>query len=337
MKREHLTNLSSPFTGGRVIEVSDIEQKEFRKEKYSVHVRYYRCEDTGEQYTTGDQDELFCNDLYNQYRVRHGIPFPDEIRDIRERYGLNYTQISKIMGFGLNQWRQYEEGSIPNDSNARLIIAVKNKNVMKGMLEAAKEEFDDKEYLKLSDRINKTTDKSDSYENRLLFGKISRGILNGYAPMDAQKVKMMVEYLIDKEGGSICPTKLNKEMFYSDFLHFRNYGVSISGLSYRAIQYGPVPSHFDTIYDNLEDIVKEHVIISDNESVKLHLADDWSLKEGLFSHKELSTMERVSALLRPLSVSEVVKISHEESAWDDNVQNHGLIPYSYAFELKYGV
>ena len=40
---------------------------------------------------------------------------------------------------------------------------------------------------------------------------------------------------------------------------------SISGLKYRAIQYGPVPEHYDTIYDNTDGLTKESIVTFDSE------------------------------------------------------------------------
>ena len=52
--------IKSPFTGGRVKEVSTVEEHEFRKERFSVHVRYYVCEDTDERFTTTEQEKAKC-------------------------------------------------------------------------------------------------------------------------------------------------------------------------------------------------------------------------------------------------------------------------------------
>ena len=48
MNKQIVNSMSSPFTGGMVYLVEDTEVQTFRKEKYSVHVRYYVCKDTGE-------------------------------------------------------------------------------------------------------------------------------------------------------------------------------------------------------------------------------------------------------------------------------------------------
>ena len=49
MDKQIDNNMKSPFTGGPVYLVEDTEVQDFRKERYTVHVRYYECKDTGEQ------------------------------------------------------------------------------------------------------------------------------------------------------------------------------------------------------------------------------------------------------------------------------------------------
>lgn len=85
MNKQIVDNMSSPFTGGSVYLVDDVEEQEFHKEKYLVPVHYYECKDTGEQFTTEEQDEQLFDELYGQYRQRHGVPSPDEVREVRLR------------------------------------------------------------------------------------------------------------------------------------------------------------------------------------------------------------------------------------------------------------
>lgn len=153
MRTERYIDMKSPLTGGRVKLVEDIEYQEFRKEKYQVHVRYCICEDTGEQFTMEGQDDFVLNQIYCQYRLNHGIPFTDEIIALREHYGLNYTQMNKILGFGANQWKQYEQGVVPSESNGKIIVTIRNKQCMLALLEASRREFQDAEYTKVKASI----------------------------------------------------------------------------------------------------------------------------------------------------------------------------------------
>jgi len=62
-------------------------------------------------------------------------------------------------------------------------------------------------------------------------------------------------------------------MFYSDFLHFKKYGISISGLRYQAIEFGPVPVHYRTIYDNIDGLEQIISLVSDHKSSNSKVTD----------------------------------------------------------------
>lgn len=328
---EKYVELKSPFTGGRVKEVSTVEEHEFRKEKFSVHVRYYVCEDTGEKFTTSEQDELLFNELYSQYRVNHGIPFPEEIRAIRQHYGLNYQQMTKILGFGTNQYAQYEKGQVPSESNGKMLSAIMNRQFMLHLLEDSKAEFSAEEYNKVYQSVLSSEIKPESeVQRRLIFRDIRRSIYNGFGVLSVRKVSEMVKYFINHEGG-LFPTKLNKEMFYADFLHYKLYGQSISGLQYQAIQYGPVPVHYDTIYDNIDGINKEIVISHNMESTRLSCE---GYDPSVFTEQELQTLNSILVMARPMSTQDLITKSHKEEAWQNHREDNGLIPFSEAFGLR---
>jgi len=331
LSMEKYVDIKSPFTGGRVKEVSTVEVHEFRKENFTVHVRYYVCEDTGEKFTTTEQDELLFNELYAQYRVLHGIPFPEEIKAIRLYYGLNYQQITKILGFGANQYAQYEKGQMPSESNGKLLSVAMNPQFMLNLLEGCEAEFDEDEYLKVRQSILVSQIKPESdVLKRLIYRNTRRTINNGFGQLSVSKVSAMVKFFIFNEGG-IYPTKLNKEMFYADFLHYKLHGRSISGLQYQAIQYGPVPVHYDTIYDNIEGINKEIIVSYNTESTQLS-CDNFDAT--VFSEQELQTLHAVLAAIHPMTTQEIIQKSHEEDAWLNHRDGNQVIPYSEAFGLR---
>lgn len=329
---EKYVELKSPFTGGRVKEVSTVEEHEFRKELFSVHVRYYVCEDTGNRFTTKEQDELLFNELYSQYRVNHGIPFPEEIKAIRLHYGLNYQQMTKILGFGTNQYAQYEKGQVPSESNGKLLSAAMNRQFMLHLLEDSRAEFCEEEYNKVYQLVLTSEVKPEKdVQKRLLYRDTRRSVYNGFGVLSVSKVSEMVKFFICQEGG-IFPTKLNKEMFYADFLHYKQHGQSISGLQYQAIQYGPVPVHYDTIYDNIDGINKDIVVSHNMESTRLS-CEAWDA--SVFTEEELRTLNTVLLMARPMTTLDLIALSHEEEAWQNHREGNQLIPYSEAFRLKF--
>ena len=322
--------MKSPFTGGRVKEIFTTEVQELRKENYTVHARYYVCEDTGEKFTTTEQDELAFNELYGQYRVRHGIPFPEEIKATREKYGLSLAAISKILGFGINQYANYENGQVPSESNGKMILAAKNKSFIISLLDSSREQFTEAEYMKIRNSILSAPEESISDKLAALFYSDTQcSVYNGFGSLNTNKVANMVKFFIHKEG-SVFPTKLNKEMFYADFAHYRKHGRSISGLRYKAIKYGPVPYHYDTIYDNIDGVEKNIVISHNSESTCLS-CDGYDSKS--FSADELATLEHIFAITQELTTEQIVDKSHQEPAWANYNSQGGFIPYSEAFNL----
>ena len=322
--------VKSPFTGGKAEQVYATEEMEFRGETYLVHSQYYRCEDTGEKFTTVEQDTATFNDLYSQYRIKHGIPFPDEIKAIRQRYGMNYSQIGKLLGFGVNQWAKYETGQVPSESNGRLIGALRRKEVTLNLLNDLKDMYEPDEYEKTLKQIltSPDTDTLPS-ENHYFYEGTVRSINNGYGEFNHKKVEEMVKYLV--KGGTY-PTKLNKKMFYSDFLHFKRYGISISGLRYQAIKYGPVPVHYSTIYDHVPGLESMSIYSGDKESTLLTLST--GPDTSIFSQEELSTLEEINNKLEPLPVKEIIELSHKEAAWINNYPQKGIIPFSEAYTIS---
>lgn len=330
---EKYVNMKSPLTGGRVKEIFTTEEKEFRKEKFCVHVRYFICEDTGEQFTTTEQDTLQFNDLYAQYRIRHGIPFPDEIKSIRKQYNLNYSQISRILGFGANQYAKYEAGEVPSESNGKMIAAIKDKNVILGLLKSCKTIFQSSEYERILNSIIMSEERQDKYSalQQIVYTDYIRSILNGYGKKSVPKLFDMVRYIVIKHG-EIFPTKLNKLMFYSDFFNFRKTGESISGLKYRSLNYGPVPEHYATIYDNVPHLEKRIIEAHEMTSTLLYCASENSFDE--LSETEKESIDYVIEKLKPLSVSKIIDASHQENCWKTHSLNHDYIPYDDAFNLQ---
>ena len=322
--------IKSPFTGGKATEVYELTKMEFRGEEYLVHSRYYLCCDSGEKFSDSEQDDSTLNDLYSQYRIKHGIPFPDEIKAIRCRFGLNYSQIGKLLGFGVNQWAKYECGQVPSESNGRLISALRSKSVALTLLKNIRELYDEAEYIKVYNQILSSNDKDpDLNSDHIFYHGATRSIDNGYGEFNHQKVEEMVKFF--SENG-IYPTKMNKKLFYADFLHFKRYGISISGLRYQAIHYGPVPVHYNTIYDHVPGLLSAPDFIDNHEVTVLRAIEPADI--SIFTDKERDTLHTINAKLSPLSTREIINLSHQEATWLEHYPDKGIIPYSDAYRIK---
>lgn len=313
----------------------EIREWNFRGEVYEYTHAAWLCEDTGEEFTTDDMDDAGFLQVTNQYRRKYGIPYTDEILAIRELYGISAAKMSSILGFGANQWRLYETGEVPSVSNGRMIQSIKDPEVFMGYVRSSRLLLDEKEYNKISARIVAIGEREErSGERDYALSRVfqcERGEENGFAPQSLERLKNILLYMINRCDEVFC-TKMNKLLFYSDFLAYRRNRMAITGLSYKALEFGPVPERWDRVYSQFDEMAQEPR--SYNEKEGIVLVSEAVADTSFFSESELEIMDEVCAKFAKYSSSEISAISHEEKAWLECNEGHKRIPFRYAFELK---
>jgi hypothetical protein len=333
--------MQSPFTGGHATLRCERKQLEYRKELFEIIQFYYSCDDTKEEFTAEDIDQLNLNQLYNQYREKYCIPFPDEIKAIRAQYEASASKMSEILGFGTNSYRQYESGDIPTVANGRLILAAKDPQEFKNFIKASHSILNPKEYEKFISHVDVLIDQAKQNDwNRLftdqIFANSKPSEFTGYRNPSLERISHTISFFA-RNVDHLWKTKLNKLLFYSDFLHYKNTGYSICGIAYRAIQLGPVPAEYDKLYvklidDKLFDV--DFIPFSDGyigEALKANIDFD----KELFLESEIKTLNVVLNKLANKTSSEIVEISHREKGWIENESQHKIISYQkYAFDLN---
>lgn len=131
-----MTDLESPFTGGLVEEVIETRNYEMRGQQVTVSAAFYRCVDTGELFTSGEQDEAILLEMYRQYRERNQVPRVDVLKRRRKELGISAREASQLLGFGINQFSQYEAGELPSESNTLLLQFFCNERQLQSLLDA---------------------------------------------------------------------------------------------------------------------------------------------------------------------------------------------------------
>lgn len=325
--------MKSPFTGKEMKKVYEKRTWEFRGEKYEYVHASWLCADTGERFTTDETDNAAYVQVTNQYREKYGIPFTDEIIGLRERYGLSAAKMAQILGFGINQWRHYESGEVPSVSNGRMIRSIMTPSVFLDYVESSRNVLGLKEFEKIRSGVSLLAEQDNGrveYDLTRVY-RCARGSGNGYAPLSLDRLKNLLLYVLN-QCGEVFYTKMNKLLFYADFVAYRNLGMSISGLSYKAIEFGPVPDRWDRVYSQFDDIIQEPRAYGDKEGSVL--MSDVVADQTVFTEAEIEVLNEVCALFCNSTSSDMTRISHEECAWLDNVDGHRAIPFESAFQLK---
>jgi DNA-binding transcriptional regulator YiaG/uncharacterized phage-associated protein len=325
--------MKSPITGMEMSVGREMRDVTYRKETYPVVFHYYQCEETGEKFEDEHFSELNFNQVVNQYRVRNHIPFPAEIKEIRQKYELSAARMSDILGMGVNSWRNYEGGEVPSTSIASLIHAMaKPENFIQHIqLYSGLEE---KEQEKIIKHVQKLITGSCPCTDPLYRFIIQPDITTGFKAFGREKTKQVV--LFFAECMQPFKTKMNKLLFYADFVHFRNTAQSITGLRYAAIPHGPVPNHFEYLFEALEEegiICKDYALTSYGEVERILPTGKLKFDESMFSTSELNTLRYIAEKFKETSAGDIAEISHKEPAWIENIDGKRIIPFHYAFGL----
>src|SRR5690606_16893688 len=133
------------------------------------------------------------------------IPFPDEIKAIREQYDISAAKMSEILGLGINSYRQYENGEMPTVANGRLILAAKDPAEFKKFLEASHAVLTEREFEKYSKRVAGliASRKVDSWNQvflRKIFGDEKPSAFTGYRLPSLSKVSQMISFFAENVG-----------------------------------------------------------------------------------------------------------------------------------------
>jgi uncharacterized phage-associated protein/DNA-binding transcriptional regulator YiaG len=341
--------IESPFADGFALLHQEAATEKFRKEEFSFTYHHYVCQVTGQSFTTDELDNVNVNQVYSQYRQKHQIMFPEQIQQLRERYQLSAARMSLLLDFGPNQYRSYEDGEIPSDSNAAHLRLARNPRTFREMVRAKKDKLRPIEFAKLEDHLlaliqqdeeNFFTSDQPFLSPTLRNPRAIPDEYTGYTVPNQEKFAEMVLYFFE-HCQHLYLVRLNKLLFYADFLHYKSTGRSLSGYRYQAISYGPVPERYEMHFGLLVDeklltrsIDPERKNSYNGQSI-VNYSPTRSARREVFSSAEWATLETICEQLGRKSRETIVQLSHEEDAWVDNEQAQAPISYQqYAFKLK---
>nr|WP_170539172.1 type II TA system antitoxin MqsA family protein [Ruegeria arenilitoris] len=310
--------------------VERTETVRIRGEEISVSKVLRKCTACAEEYeNTKDHD--WRREAYDKYREIVGIPSSEEIRSWREVHNLTQSEVSALLGWGEATIGRYEKGSLPTVAQADQLKRIMTEVGLLALLEEKLYAVAETKRESLIDSLKAAA--LPSRYRSLVFDIhfTSDDKLNGGSPFSFEKAASIVRILC---AGNVTKTKLNKLVFYADFIAKKCIGQSISGMQYARVDYGPVPEKYETLYEGLAALE----VISVNDTF-IHGYNSKIFSPGTKSFEDcLTDTERNIALavrnyFYQYNATDIVEYSHKEKAWLE-VSNGRKISYDYSNELK---
>lgn len=161
------------------------------------------------------------------------------------------------------------------------------------------------------------------------FAKSQKFIRREESKLNVQLAKAIL-FLLVGEGRPVYKTKLNKLLFYAQFLYAqRNYG-NLIGKSFIKDHYGPVIQDLDS---ELE-ILRNHGLINMNTNGYGTLIYPLvRFRDDNYSIQEREVLQMVVERFRGVSASDISERSHHEVLWKEREMKQE-IPLSEAYKLS---
>ncbi len=156
-----------------------------------------------------------------------------------------------------------------------------------------------------------------------------------YSPtFDPAKFKELMLYAAEKsaEDPAFGATKLNKILFFSDFLSFGLAGYSITGASYQRLKNGPAPIQLPAMAREIEQSEDGYFVVRRYFNLKQkRLIPKRPANRQRFSVEELDLINDVIKNLEPSNATEVSNLSHLRSRAWQIAEEGETIPYTAVF------
>jgi len=291
-------------------------------------------------------EELFCEKFdsetlikaFNEYRSKHKLLFPEEIKKIREQYGLSQRSFSKLLNWGDKTICRYENGSVQDKAHNSLLLFLRDPCNMRTYITENEVLLNDKQKAKLLGIVDRLESQNAARGEKLFYDAFFSQIPseeNGYKSFDYEKLCSMVLFFTHKST-ELLKTKLMKLLNYSDMIFYKENGISISGLKYVHLPFGPVPEHFDMLLDRMSDDHIAHIeVLYDNRYEKHQVVADCDFQRDMLSTEELNVLERIFLKFKDFGAVEISNYSHKEKGYSLTEQGE-VISYVYSKDLQFG-
>lgn len=113
----------------------ELEEEVTIKDKtFNVIHEYDQCESCGELFEPIEDIDKNIKLDYRTYREKVGFLQPEEIKQIREKYGMNLRQFAELLGIGYSTLSHIENGSLQSWYQNSLFVLVKSPDAMYSLL-----------------------------------------------------------------------------------------------------------------------------------------------------------------------------------------------------------
>lgn len=146
-------------------------------------------------------------------------------------------------------------------------------------------------------------------------------------------VNAILYFLQNCNNNYLGATKLNKLMYYLDFVSYRDREKSVTGDRYLHLDYGPVPDGLEDLLVELKQTNKISIIQKPyRDKHKTEFAALENTNPDVFDDYEQALLEKISNVFELWSTDKIVSQTHLESPWFYS-KPYDPVDYEYSHDI----
>ncbi len=251
---------------------------------------------------------------YDAYRRNNGLLPVEEIKSLRDRYGLSLREFARFLGFGDQTVARYEAGAVQDQAHdvvmrlastpdgAAALLRINGERISKASKRAVER------YVAGSE-----IDAFDRAMLRILGSEDEPSSENGFRRLDMARVRSLIVTFANR-CRDLYTTKLQKAMYFCDALCFERTAKSMTGLTYAHAPRGPIIDQWSLMVGSME---RDGFISLDQApSGWGEIVVARSGPEVEFDVDEREVIDRIVAFVNTFDTARAIsECSHQLGAW----------------------
>lgn len=305
---------------------------DIRGETIEVEAQYYQCQKCGVEFeNTREPDALEA--AYREYRLRHKMLQPEDIRGWRKSYGITQKELCALLGWGGATLSRYENGALQDETHEKMLRMAMDPHNLLNLIRETPHAFLPEKEERMIQQLEAAESEAVSI-NRFFearFGNYQPDEFSGYLKLKLEKLQNAILFFC--KGGQL-KTKLNKLLFYADFKHFKENAVSITGVRYAHRTHGPVPDKYEFFFASLTHSRQVEVEeIQVYQYIGENFVSTVEADLSIFEPSELKALAEMKEFFKAYTATQIREFSHNERGYQET-SDYDPISYSYAETLQ---
>ena len=313
------------------------ERNIFKDKEVQYNAIYYYCDKADEYYASEEMMSKNDISMKDAYRRQNNLLTSFQINELRRQYGISQSDLAIILGWGEKTITRYEGHQVQDFAHDTILKKiVSDPEWYLELLKSAKEKLSLSSYKKYYETaLQYYASKQDEYLRKVIQAAYAEyedfEQCTGGKPLDLNKVVDVVRYFANSTKTKfLYKVKLMKMLWYTDALSYKNNGISMTGLVYKALPMGAVPISHEHIID-LHGITYEEV--SFDESTAYHFIGDNNNDYPAITENDKKILDYIIEKFGDAHKKTIVDAMHKEIAYIETAPND-IIQYKYAKGLS---